>query len=188
MTRSTGWRFLSLGRRVERLSQLCAAPRKVATDGGRAEQTRLAARPDQFRHCRTRYPAAPGSSRCLDLLLQDEDQPTLGGVFQVRSLVRDPVDSSSARSNSRATCWPARRLSALGNRSRAESAALAALLEQLDRAARRTSDETTVKFFVHAASRQRADAGRLTTMPPARCQVEARDEATTTPPRWRSPG
>ena len=43
MTRGIGWRFLSIGRRVERLSTLCAAL-QVAIDEGRTARPRLAAR------------------------------------------------------------------------------------------------------------------------------------------------
>ena len=155
MTRSTGWRFLSLGRRVERLSQLCAAL-EVATGAGRASELGwLLELADSSMTYRSRYPAAPEWLPVLDLLLRDEANPR-SAAFQMKGLVEtvDKLERAHGRFASDLLA-PAR--SALASIAAAdlapESAALAALLEQLDRTARRTSDETTLKFFVHAASR-----------------------------------
>ena len=155
MTRSTGWRFLSLGRRVERLSQLCAAL-QVATDEGRASELAwLLELADLVMTYRARYPAAPEWLPVLDLLLRDEANPR-SAAFQMKGLVEtvDKLERAHGRFASD-LLGPARAaLAALTAGDLApESAVLAALLDQLYRAARGVSDELGLKFFVHATSR-----------------------------------
>ena len=60
MTRGIGWRFLSMGRRVERLATMCSAL-QVAIDEGRAHEPRLAARPRRLeRHLPLALPRRAG--------------------------------------------------------------------------------------------------------------------------------
>ena len=155
MTRGTGWRFLSIGRRIERLSQLCAAL-EVATHEGRANGLDwLLDLADSGMTYRTRYPVAPEWMPVLDLLLRDDTNPR-SVAFQVKGLV-EYVDKLELTHGRFASDVLAPGLAALKSLSAAdlhpESAALAALLDQLGRAARGTSDELTLKFFSHAASR-----------------------------------
>ncbi len=155
MTRGTGWRFLSIGRRIERLSQLCAAL-EVATQEGRASGLDwLLDLADSGMTYRTRYPVAPEWMPVLDLLLRDDTNPR-SVAFQVKGLV-EYVDKLELAHGRFASDVLAPALAALKRLAAAdlhpESEVLAALLEQLGRAARSTSEELTLKFFSHAASR-----------------------------------
>ncbi|MBK6866246.1 MAG: circularly permuted type 2 ATP-grasp protein [Ideonella sp.] len=155
MTRGTGWRFLSLGRRVERLSQLCAALGAATRDGHAGDPGWLLEFADSGMTYRTRYAVAPEWLPVLDLLLRDSTNPR-SAAFQVKGLVEfvARLEQAHGRFASDALA-PAQ--AALAGLAAAElvpgSARLAALLAQLELAARRTSDELGLKFFVHAASR-----------------------------------
>ncbi|HRI17289.1 MAG TPA: circularly permuted type 2 ATP-grasp protein, partial [Burkholderiaceae bacterium] len=155
MTRGTGWRFLSLGRRIERLSQLCAAI-DTATHEGRVHGPGwLLDFADSTLTYRTRYPVAPEWMPVLDLLLRDDSNPR-SAAFQVKGLVEFVAKLERAHgrfasdllmpAQDALTGLPAAELVP-------ESGALAALVTQLETAARCTSDELGVKFFMHAASR-----------------------------------
>ena len=91
----------------------------------------------------------------LDLLLRDEANPR-SAAFQMKGLV-ETVDKLERAHGHFASdlLGPARAaLAALTAGDLApESAVLAALLDQLYRAARGVSDELGLKFFVHATSR-----------------------------------
>jgi uncharacterized alpha-E superfamily protein len=155
MTRGTGWRFLSLGRRIERLSQLCVALEEAATAGGAGDPGWLLELTDSGMTYRARYPLAPEWLPVLDLLLRDTSHPR-SAAFQVKGLMEfvaklEHVHGRFASdvlgpAQAALAAIPAGEL-ALG------SSWLAALLDQLDLAARRTSDELSLKFFQHASSR-----------------------------------
>jgi uncharacterized alpha-E superfamily protein len=155
MTRGTGWRFLSIGRRIERLTQLCAAL-DVATCEGRASGLDwLLELADSSMSYRSRYPVAPEWLPVLDLLVRDATNPR-SVAFQMKGLV-EYVEKLERVHGCFASDVLAPGMSALNELTAAdlhpESAALAALLDQLERAARGVSDELTLKFFSHAASR-----------------------------------
>ena len=84
MTRDPGWRFLSIGRRLERLQWLCAT---LKQDGGRPAEmdlTWLLRLPT--RSSRTaRYMARPEWLPVLDLLILDEANPR-SVAFQLMGL------------------------------------------------------------------------------------------------------
>ncbi len=155
MTRGTGWRFLSIGRRIERLTQLCAAL-EVATGEGRASGLDwLLELADSGMTYRTRYAVAPEWLPVLDLLLRDDTNPR-SVAFQVKGLVEyvDKLEREHGRFASDLLAPVLAALKGLGTADlHPESAVLAALLDQLGRAARGTSDELTLKFFSHVASR-----------------------------------
>ncbi len=95
MTRGLGWRFLSIGRRVERLATLCAVL-QVAIDEGRAHRLDwLLALNDSTMTFRSRYLVAPEWLPVLDLLLRDETNPRSIG-FQLKGLC-EFVDKLEAR-------------------------------------------------------------------------------------------
>jgi uncharacterized circularly permuted ATP-grasp superfamily protein/uncharacterized alpha-E superfamily protein len=155
MTRSTGWRFLSLGRRVERLSQICAALEVAINEGRGGQPGWLLELADSSMTYRNRYPAGPEWLPVLDLLVRDDANPR-SVAFQVKGLVEtvDKLERGHGRFASDLV-GPARAaLEALNAADLdPESARLEALLSMLDRTARRTSDELGLKFFVHASSR-----------------------------------
>ncbi len=155
MTRGTGWRFLSIGRRLERLTQLCAAL-EVATREGRASGLDwLLELADSSMTYRTRYPVAPEWMPALDLLLLDDTNPR-SVAFQVKGLVEyvDKLEREHGRfaSGLLAPCRAALK-GLVPADLHPESERLAVVLDQLARAARNTSDELTLKFFSHASSR-----------------------------------
>ena len=85
MTRNIGWRFLSIGRRIERLLQLCTAL-QVATEEGRAHGLDwLLELADSTGTYRSRYLVAPEWLPVLDLLVRDESNPR-SLAFQVKGM------------------------------------------------------------------------------------------------------
>ena len=155
MTRGVGWRFLSIGRRLERLSTLCQVL-QVATGEGRTHGLDwLLEYADSTVTYRSRYLVAPEWLPVLDLLLRDEVNPR-SLAFQVKGLAEyiAKLELSHGRFASDVLA-PAHH--ALRNLSSVdlhpESEALAEVIVALQRAARAVSDELTLKFFSHAASR-----------------------------------
>jgi uncharacterized circularly permuted ATP-grasp superfamily protein/uncharacterized alpha-E superfamily protein len=155
MTRGTGWRFLSMGRRIERLWNLSAAL-QVATREGRDQGLEwLLQWADSSVTYRSRYLVAPEWLPVLDLLVRDELVPR-SLAFQLKGLA-EYVEKLEARHGRFALDVVAPGQAALAALTPAdlhpESEALAALLDQLQRIAGSVSDELTLKFFSHAASR-----------------------------------
>ena len=155
MTRGVGWRFLSIGRRLERLSTLCQVL-QVATHEGRSHGLDwLLEYADSTVTYRSRYLVAPEWLPVLDLLLRDEVNPR-SVAFQVKGLAEyiAKLELSHGRFASDVLA-PAHH--ALRNLSSVdlhpESEALAEVILALQRAANAVSDELTLKFFSHAASR-----------------------------------
>ena len=155
MTRSTGWRFLSMGRRIERLSSVTAAL-QIATDEGRAQGLDwLLELADSTVTYRSHYLVAPEWLPVLDLLVRDETNPR-SVAFQVKGLV-EYVAKFELTHGRFASDVLASGHAALRNLGPAdlhpESPALASVLDQLQRAAHAVSEELNLKFFSHAASR-----------------------------------
>ncbi len=155
MTRGTGWRFLSMGRRIERLWSLAAAL-QVATREGRDQGLEwLLQWADSSVTYRSRYLVAPEWLPVLDLLVRDEMVPR-SLAFQLKGLA-ETVEKLEVRHGRFALDVVAPGQAALAALTpadlRPESEALAALLDQLQRIAGSVSDELTLKFFSHAASR-----------------------------------
>lgn len=155
MTRSAGWRFLSIGRRVERLANLATAL-QVATQEGRAYGLDwLLELCDSSGTYRSRYMVAPEWLPVLDLLVRDDTNPR-SIAFQVKGLAEyiAKLEATHGRfaSDVVAPCQLALRSLAPADLD-PESVALGQLLEQLRKAAAAVSDELSLKFFSHAMSR-----------------------------------
>jgi len=155
MTRNIGWRFLSIGRRIERLLQLCTAL-QVATHEGRAHGLDwLLDLADSTGTYRSRYLVAPEWLPVLDLLVRDESNPR-SLAFQVKGM-SDYIAKLELSHGRFASDVLAPGQAALRELTPAdlhpESAALAGVLDQLRRSASAVSDELSLKFFSHAASR-----------------------------------
>ncbi|HWH82549.1 MAG TPA: alpha-E domain-containing protein, partial [Burkholderiaceae bacterium] len=104
---------------------------------------------------RSRYLVAPEWLPVLDLLLRDDTNPR-SVAFQVKGLSEyiAKLELSHGRFASDVLAPAQAALRDLSpNDLHPESEALAALLEQLNRCAAAVSDELTLKFFSHAASR-----------------------------------
>jgi uncharacterized circularly permuted ATP-grasp superfamily protein/uncharacterized alpha-E superfamily protein len=155
MTRGIGWRFLSIGRRLERLSTLCQAL-QVATEEGRSHGLDwLLEFADSTVTYRSRYLVAPEWLPVLDMVLRDETNPR-SVAFQAKGLI-DAIarlEQSHGRFASDLLAPAQAALRALGAADLdPDSAAVARVLEQLRSAAHATSDELSLKFFSHATSR-----------------------------------
>ncbi|CAM5795942.1 circularly permuted type 2 ATP-grasp protein [Rhizobacter fulvus] len=155
MTRSSGWRFLSIGRRLERLSHLCVSLQVATTDGAAHGLDWLLELTDSTGTYRGRYLVAPEWLPVLDILMRDETNPR-SLAFQVKGLAEyiAKLELSHGRFASDVLAPAHAALRDLAPHDlHPESEAVADVLEQLRRCAGAVSDELTLKFFQHAASR-----------------------------------
>lgn len=100
MTRNFGWRFMDIGRRIERAYQLAELLRRLLVAGaGEDEETdRLAfllETADSFMTYRARYRFAPVFPLVLDLLLVDETNPR-GIAFQLAAITEHVTELPKA--------------------------------------------------------------------------------------------
>ena len=155
MTRGVGWRFVAIGRRLERLATMCSAIR-VATREGRAHELDwLLDFADSGVTYRSRYLAAPEWLPVLDMLVRDDANPR-SLVFQALALADDIGRLEIAHGAFAAEALAPAHAALLDLRAgelHPESDALAAVVDQLQRAAYQVSDLTSMKFFSHALTR-----------------------------------
>src|SRR3954469_2622947 len=85
MTRDPGWRFLSVGRRIERLQWMCTILREALGGPPDMDLTWLLRAADSIITYRARYRARPEWLPVLDLLVRDQANPRSIG-FQVHGL------------------------------------------------------------------------------------------------------
>ena len=85
MTRDPGWRFLSIGRRLERLQGLCTTLKQTLAGPAEMDLTWLLRLADSIITYRARYMARPEWLPVLDLLIRDEANPR-SVAFQVHGL------------------------------------------------------------------------------------------------------
>ncbi len=155
MIRGAAWRFLSMGRRVERLSWLTRAL-QVATREGRTHSPNwLLMLADSSVTYRSRYQVAPEWLPVLDMLVRDASNPR-SLAFQMKGLWEYAGKIETSHGHFIGP-WLTQAHSALQGLA-AESlhpddAQLARLLDQLLKASHTLSDELTLKFFSHASSR-----------------------------------
>ena len=155
MTRGAGWRFLSIGRRIERLFNLCMALRMACGDGQPHGLDWLLDLCDSTVTYRSRYLVAPEWLPVLDLLVRDEANPR-SVAFQVKGLSEyiAKLESTHGRFGSDVLAPAQALLRALNPIDlHPDSTALVACLERLQAAAGAVSDELSLKFFSHAVSR-----------------------------------
>ena len=155
MTRGAGWRFLSIGRRIERLFNLCMALRMACGDGQPHGLDWLLDLCDSTVTYRSRYLVAPEWLPVLDLLVRDEANPR-SVAFQVKGLGEyiAKLESTHGRFGSDVLAPAQALLRALNPIDlHPDSTALVACLERLQAAAGAVSDELSLKFFSHAVSR-----------------------------------
>ncbi len=169
MTRSAGWRFIDMGRRIERvrttsqLTQLLTARGDTSHDGTLDLLLDLA---DSTMTYLGRYHSAPQLARVLDLLLVDESNPR-SIAFQVHSIGQH-LDALSLASRD-ALLSPEKRITTeLLSRLRLTDVIEASetmsrfgtriLIDRLTRDAERgvdeLSDHITRKYFSHSAPRR----------------------------------
>ena len=160
MTRDLGWRFLSLGRRLERLQFQCVALKQALTMDANGSLDWLLELSDSIITYRARYRAQAEWLPVLDLLLSDESNPR-SILFQVdgiiKSLQKIAVTYGSCGEKE---LTPLREeLLALvpetdlycGN------AHVIDLLSRLQLASEQTSEQISVRFFSYTGEQQKKD-------------------------------
>ncbi len=162
MTRGHAWRFLEIGRRLERANNLTMVLRAIITSGGGdAALIPLLEYSDSTMTYRRRYFARPELASVADLLLADITNPR-SFAFQVNVLGRhlielpDPTDNRPVRRKfaEMEFALNAADPSALGGAaSGGNSKALEDLLERLIVGCWGLSDALTVHYFSHAQAR-----------------------------------
>jgi uncharacterized alpha-E superfamily protein len=155
MTRGIGWRFVSMGRRVERLATMCGTL-QVAIDESRTHELDwLLELADSSVTYRSRYLAAPEWLPVLDMVMRDEANPR-SLAFQAKGLAEFIAKLEATHGEfASATLAPAHAaLRALApDDLRPESEHLAEVIGDLQHAAYAISDATSLKFFSHAVPR-----------------------------------
>ena len=155
MTRGIGWRFLSIGRRVERLSTMSLALQVAIEEGRTHGLDWLLEFADSTVTYRSRYLVGPEWLPVLDMLLRDEANPR-SVAFQAKGLVEyvARLEQSHGRFTGDHLAAAYATLRALHPRDLdPENEAVADALDRLRRAAHTVSDELSLKFFSHATSR-----------------------------------
>ena len=161
MTRDLGWRFLSIGRRIERLHFLGTAllqALEMPAHGGLDWLLQLG---DSIITYRARYLARPEWRPVLDLLIVDESNPR-SVAFQLEGLVSYLRRVAAVRGE----CGAARlqpllaQVRGLGREDdlRHGSARLSALLSDIRAAGSELSDRLAAQFFSYAALRETVTA------------------------------
>jgi uncharacterized alpha-E superfamily protein len=162
MTRDDGWRFLSIGRRLERLAFQCLALQTALhtrLDCGLTWLLRLA---DSIVTYRSRYTAHPEWLPVLDLLILDGANPR-SVAFQVHGiysfLTRLEGRYGPCGSELFAPCVSALETLDPDRNLQPESSELRTTIDMLRSAAFSLSDRLTHRFFTHAHSSTRATLG-----------------------------
>jgi uncharacterized circularly permuted ATP-grasp superfamily protein/uncharacterized alpha-E superfamily protein len=153
MTRDQGWRFLSMGRRIERLQWMCVALTQALLAPPDSELGWLLELADSTLTYRARYMGPPDWLPVLDLLVCDRTNPR-SVAFQLYGL-RDYVDRIAAAVDYPGQERLAEALAALealdpGEDLRYGSERLLQRLDDWYGAAYRLSEQLALHFFVHA--------------------------------------
>ena len=171
MTRNHGWRFLDMGRRLERAEHLIDLLLSLLARGDPTEEGSLVLLlelADSTMTYRSRYLTTPMLPPVIDLLLLDETNPR-SVAFQIAAIVdhveqlpRD-TDETCARRNS---VWCSRLLTGVRlaeiaalceEDSEGRRGALEALLQTIGTGVPHLSELITRRYFSHAEPRRPAD-------------------------------
>ena len=154
MTRDQGWRFLSVGRRIERLQFMSRVLREALADGGDTPDWLLELADSTITY-RSRYMTRPQWLPVIDLLVADETNPrsiayqALGLTdYLARLAAHFGTIESAALSDAVADMLALRADADF----RAGSPRLLAVLEALGTAAYTLSEQLGRRFFSHAAT------------------------------------
>ncbi|EGI78351.1 circularly permuted type 2 ATP-grasp protein [Hylemonella gracilis] len=166
MTRDDGWRLLSIGRHIERLSFLAPALSSSFASGAVQEEDggfeSLLALFDSTITFRAQHQLSHDTTALLDLLLRDTENPrSLRWVVQNLQKHLARLSGLSVDQDALAALLPADPAWALGPRTPAASeeatsepaenaTALQSLLADCEQAAWRISDEISQRYFTHA--------------------------------------
>ena len=152
MTRDQGWRFLSIGRRIERLQFLCGVLLEALAGPADADLTWVLELADSSVTYRSRYMARPQWLPVLDLLVRDVTNPR-SVAFQLKGLqdfVRRIGDAygEGVEENLEPAVMALEALDP-GVDLQHGSAKLATLLQAWHEAASRLSEQLGLRFFSH---------------------------------------
>jgi uncharacterized alpha-E superfamily protein len=155
MTRDEGWRFLGLGRLVERLLFVIATLSEAQASPGREEPALLEWLLDLFDKTvtyRARYLRPPEWLAVMDLLLFDRKNPR-SAAFQLDKLGKqtrllDEADFEELAARFEAAAESCRGAEGQG-RLLSDPAALQAFLGSAERLGRGLSDALTLRYFSH---------------------------------------
>ena len=152
MTRDSGWRFLSMGRRIERLQWLCTVLKEAIAGPHDARLEWMLELADSIVTYRSRYRARPEWLPLLDLLVRDDSNPR-SIAFQLnglRDFAKRIEQAYGAFGEERLEAALAA-LAAIdaGADLRPESALFAAMLDDWHAAAHRLSEQLGLHFFSH---------------------------------------
>ena len=157
MTRDQGWRFLSIGRRIERLQFVCAMLQQALAGPADADLSWALELADSSITYRSRYMARPQWLPVLDLLVRDVHNPR-SVYFQLRGLadfvgrVFDSFGGAEGAAARKPLEDAVRALEALdpGEDLRHGSPRLAARLQEWTDASARLSEDLGLRFFSHS--------------------------------------
>jgi uncharacterized circularly permuted ATP-grasp superfamily protein/uncharacterized alpha-E superfamily protein len=155
MNRGTGWRFLSIGRRLERLAMLCQTLQMATREGRGHGLDWLLNLCDSAVSYRARYVASPEWMPVLDMVLRDVGNPR-SVAFQVKGLVdfAGRLESQLGPLASESLLATQASLNALTAADlHPDSPALAAVLAQCHSTTLALSDALSSKFFSPASPR-----------------------------------
>jgi len=152
MTRDHGWRFLSIGRRIERLQFACSVLLQALKGSADADLTWLLELADSSVTYRSRYMARPEWLPVLDLLVRDVTNPR-SVAFQLKGLhdFVGRIGDAYGESIEERFEGAAMALEALdpGVDLQHGSARLTALLQEWHGASSRLSEQLGLRFFSH---------------------------------------
>ena len=161
MTRDHGWRFLSMGRRIERLQFLCVLLQRALTMPPNSNLDWLLDLTDSIVTYRARYSAQPEWLPVLDLILMDENNPN-SMIFQIKGLIKYLAQISLTYNKGGDEQMLVERLYSLesldpdatffhGNK------VLLCWLEETYQASLKISDKLSQRFFSYSGSQQESN-------------------------------
>lgn len=156
MTRDEGWRFMSVGRRIERLWFICLALKVALKQDPKAGLDWLLEVADSIITYRSRYMSAPEWLPALDLLVRDPANPR-SLAFQLHGLDQylerlEKMQGECGRSRLRRFVVQLDALDAARDLS-PDSTVFQQWIVDLTDAVLTLSDDIALKFFVHATNR-----------------------------------
>ena len=152
MTHDTGWRFLSLGRRIERLRAVCGALSTAVREGRSAGLDWLLEFCDSTITYRSRYMGQPEWLPVLDLLIRDDTNPR-SVLFQLKGLdqVIAQIDRAIGGVVADFLPEPLTKLGGYDDPAALEpDAALADWLDSVSKGAALLSERLSMRFFTPA--------------------------------------
>lgn len=156
MTRDLGWRFMSLGRRIERLQFMCVLLSRAIHMPQHSNLEWLLQVTNNLVTYRARYASQPEWLPVLDMLLMDGQNPN-AIAFQIRGLVKyledmDAKDDAGGIASALKDCWQALLDLDPDQHFHPGSAALTAWLDHTYAVTLALSDRLSLRFFSYTSS------------------------------------